>query len=301
MTMQATGPAMSVTVHCPAKTNLTLRVGKARDEWGGRHELDTVYCGVGLYDVVTVTAKRPGSGFSLDLEGRHLGDLRDDETDLRRNHAVKALFTLAQASGREPDVAIHLLKRIPVAAGLGGGSSDAAGTLLALNRLWDLNWGIERLRPLAATLGADMPFCLKGGVARGTGYGEAISDIEPPYPGIDATMMGQVLIGAYHAPLSTPEVYRTFDRIGSERGDANMLQKAAVTLHPRSGEAIGHALRAGATTAFVSGSGPSVIACVPDDATADAVARTWTARRCVDRYYRAAMPATPVIEQSAAI
>lgn len=80
---------------------------------------------------------------------------------MRRNHAVHALFAIARAAGREPDVALHVDKHIPVGAGLGGGSADAAATLLAVNTLWGLHWPIERLRDIAATLGADMPFCLR--------------------------------------------------------------------------------------------------------------------------------------------
>ena len=75
----------SVHVDCPAKTNLTLHVGERREEWGGRHALETIYCGVGIYDTVTVTAKEPGTGFSLDLAGTHLGDLAASTSDMRRN------------------------------------------------------------------------------------------------------------------------------------------------------------------------------------------------------------------------
>ena len=170
---------ITITVDCPAKTNLTLEVGPAHDEWGGRHELDTIYCAIGVYDTVTATAKQPGAGFSLELEGAYLGDLASSRSDMRRNHAVLALFAMAQAAEREPDVALTITKRIPVGAGLGGGSADAAATMLAVNRLWELNWPIERLRTIAATLGADMPFCLTGGLAYGTGFGERITDIAP--------------------------------------------------------------------------------------------------------------------------
>ncbi|PLS31016.1 4-diphosphocytidyl-2C-methyl-D-erythritol kinase [Bifidobacterium margollesii] len=293
-----TAPFTSVRVECPAKTNLTLKVGSPHAEWGGRHALDTIYCGVGVYDTVTVSAKTPGTGFSLDLSGRHLGDLAFDKSDMRRNHAVMAMFALAEAAGRAPDVAISLEKRIPVGAGLGGGSADAAGTLLALNDLWELHWPVERLEPIAATLGADMPFCLHGGLARGTGYGERIERLDAAHidPSVvDATPLGRMVVGAYHAQLSTPDVYAEFDRIGRGRGDANHLQRAAVHLHPRSGEAIEYAMQAGATAAFVSGSGPTVIACVPDEDTSVSVCRTWQNRRCVDRLFETTAPVTPII------
>ena len=85
----------TVSVDCPAKTNLTLHVGRPRSEWGGRHELDTIYCAVGVYDTVTTSRKKPGSGFSLNLEGAYLGDLASSGSDMRRNHAVLALFAKA--------------------------------------------------------------------------------------------------------------------------------------------------------------------------------------------------------------
>ena len=210
-----TGPSfpVSVSVDCPAKTNLTLRVGQARAEWGNRHALDTIYCAVSIYDTVTATRKAPGTGFSLDLSGTHLGDLAASGTDMRRNHAVLALFAMAEASGREPDVALTIDKRIPVGAGLGGGSADAAATLLALNTLWGLDWPLERLREVAAGLGADMPFCLSGGYAHGTGFVERITPLEEDRIRQlrDSGFAGPLVVGAYQAELRTPEVYATFD------------------------------------------------------------------------------------------
>ncbi|MCH9275363.1 4-(cytidine 5'-diphospho)-2-C-methyl-D-erythritol kinase [Bifidobacterium amazonense] len=294
-------PPLTVSVDVPAKTNLTLHVGAPHAEWGGRHELDTIYCGVGVYDTVTVTRKEPGSGFSLDLAGEHLGDLASTGSDMRRNHAVLALFALAEACGREPDVSLGIEKRIPVAAGLGGGSADAAGALLALNELWSLHWPIGRLREIAATLGADMPFCLTGGYARGTGFGEQIDDIPSDSPAArqlrERGFAGLTMIGAYADALSTPAVYAAFDRLGAGDGDDNHLQHAAIALHPRSGDAIREAVAAGARQAFVSGSGPSVVAFVADERAAADVRRAWTASRAVDRIIMAQAPAVPRIRR----
>ena len=296
----------SVHVDCPAKTNLTLHVGERREEWGGRHALEPIYCGVGIYDTVTVTAKEPGTGFSLDLAGTHLGDLAASTSDMRRNHAVLAMFAMAQASGHEPDVSISIEKRIPVAAGLGGGSADAAGTLLALNALWNLNWPVARLREIAAALGADMPFCGTGGLALGTGFGERIKDLTASDPRIEHAVGDlfadapsgdgvHMLVGAYLSQLSTPEVYSTFDVLGAGEGDLNELQHAAVSLHPRSGVAIREAQQAGATSAFVSGSGPTVIAVVPDDRVREATRAAWQASGAVDRIIDAQAPAAPLM------
>ncbi|MBM6731044.1 4-(cytidine 5'-diphospho)-2-C-methyl-D-erythritol kinase [Bifidobacterium pullorum subsp. saeculare] len=294
-----TGPSVpvSVGVDCPAKTNLTLRVGQARAEWGNRHALDTIYCAVSIYDTVTATRKAPGTGFSLDLSGTHLGDLAASGTDMRRNHAVLALFAMAEASGREPDVALTIDKRIPVGAGLGGGSADAAATLLALNTLWGLDWPLERLREVAAGLGADMPFCLSGGYAHGTGFGERITTLEEDRIRQlrDSGFAGPLVVGAYQAELRTPEVYATFDELGGDPDHDNDLQRAAISLHPRSGAAVRAALQAGATHAFVSGSGPSVVAFAPDAARLQAIANAWRESAAVDRIIAADAPATPKV------
>lgn len=294
-----TGPSfpVSVSVDCPAKTNLTLRVGQARAEWGNRHALDTIYCAVSIYDTVTATRKAPGTGFSLDLSGTHLGDLAASGTDMRRNHAVLALFAMAEASGREPDVALTIDKRIPVGAGLGGGSADAAATLLALNTLWGLDWPLERLREMAAGLGADMPFCLSGGYAHGTGFGERITPLEEDRIRQlrDSGFAGPLVVGAYQAELRTPEVYATFDELGGDPDHDNDLQRAAISLHPRSGAAVRAALQAGATHAFVSGSGPSVVAFAPDAARLQAIANAWRESAAVDRIIAADAPATPKV------
>ena len=294
-----TGPSfpVSVSVDCPAKTNLTLRVGQARAEWGNRHALDTIYCAVSIYDTVTATRKAPGTGFSLDLSGTHLGDLAASGTDMRRNHAVLALFAMAEASGREPDVALTIDKRIPVGAGLGGGSADAAATLLALNTLWGLDWPLERLREVAAGLGADMPFCLSGGYAHGTGFGERITPLEEDRIRQlrDSGFAGPLVVGAYQAELRTPEVYATFDELGGDPDHDNDLQRAAISLHPRSGAAVRAALQAGTTHAFVSGSGPSVVAFAPDAARLQASANAGRESAAVDRIIAADAPATPKV------
>ncbi|KFJ01434.1 4-(cytidine 5'-diphospho)-2-C-methyl-D-erythritol kinase [Bifidobacterium stellenboschense] len=295
---------VTVSVDCPAKTNLTLEVGPSHAEWGGRHELDTIYCAIGLTDTVTATAKPAGAGFSLDLAGEHLGDLASSSSDMRRNHAVLALFAMAEAAGREPDVALTIEKRIPVGAGLAGGSADAAATILALNALWELDWPLDRLREVAATLGADMPFCVAGGYARGTGYGEIIETIPDDSDAARALReqgyAGSLLVGAYQAQLSTPEVYGEFDVVGAGDGDRNHLQKAAVSLHPRSGAAIREALAAGASHAFVSGSGPSVVAFTPTPDIRRDVIAAWERSKAVDRIIAAEAPAAPSVSVTVA-
>lgn len=292
-------PLTTVSVDCPAKTNLTLRVGARHEEWGGRHELHTIYCALSVYDTVTVRQKKSGAGFSLDIAGRYLGDLASSSADMRQNHTVRALLAMAEESHHDPDVSITLDKHIPVGAGMGGGSSDCAGTILALNRLWDLHWPMERLQDIAAELGADMPFCLTGGYAYGTGYGEIITPIPQDDPILTQLrhdgFTGQVMVGTYQSELSTPEVYAMFDEIGSDERNLNDLQQAAIALHPRSGTAIQMALEAGATQAFISGSGPSVIAYVPRDRTRE-VEQAWRQSDAVDRLLYAEAPAYPIMQ-----
>ncbi len=288
-----------VSVECPAKTNLTLHVGKPREQWGGRHKIDTIYCAISLADTLTATQKPLGTGFSLELQGNYLGDL--SSADMRRNHAVLALFAMAKEAGREPDVALSIDKRIPVGAGLAGGSTDAAGTILALNELWGLNWPLDRLKQVAATLGSDMPFCLTGGYAHGTGYGERTQTIAPDCDEA-ATLRqqgycGSLVVGAYCSQLSTPEVYAAFDQLGAGEGEHNHLQHAAISLHPRSGEAIDAALRSGARHAFISGSGPSVVAFTPTPAIRQAVITAWQRDGSVDRIIAAEAPAEPSVKR----
>lgn len=287
----------AVSVRCPGKTNLELKVGPRRSDWGDRHLLDTTYCAVGIYDTVTVALKSPGRGFSLDIRGDHLGDLGQGQADMGSNLAVQALFALAQAGGREPDASIRIDKRIPVGAGLAGGSADAAGVLLALNILWRLDWPHERLEEVAAVLGADVPFCLRGGILRGRDYGQTLEPATPgPHllgPSMAAGGSGHLLVGAYLDELGTADVYTAFDTMGGDPEDDNDLQRAACNLHPRSRQAIELALRAGAERAFVSGSGPSVVALLPDLATARRIRDTWAESCVVDRIIAADAPAWP--------
>lgn len=301
--VDADGPAhprmATITVHCPAKTNLTLHVGPVMEGTGGRHALDTVYCGVGLYDSVTLIRKPEGTGFSLDLEGMHLGDLADDKADMRHNLAVRALFAYAQATETSADVAIRIVKRIPVAAGMGGGSADAAGVLVGLDAMNGHLLGQAGLERLAADLGADVPFCVAAGLRRGTGYGQELTDDL----GLNAEGRpvaapdGDLIIGAYDDGLGTADVYRHFDRIGAGEGHANDLQAAAVALHPRSGAAIEAALANGAMDAFVSGSGPTVIAVTKGRDAMLAVMHAWESTHAVDRI-ETARPAAGVIVEA---
>jgi len=171
-----------------AKVNLVLEVlGKRPD---GYHELSTVMQAVDLFDRLTVEAAA-----TITLETSEPALPTDD-----RNLVVRAARLLQEAAGIKAGARIVLDKRIPLAAGLGGGSSDAAATLLGLNKLWGLRWRRERLVELAVKLGMDVPFFLGRGRALGTSRGEVLSAL----PGVGGYALVLVNPGI---GLSTQEVY----------------------------------------------------------------------------------------------
>lgn len=151
-----------------AKLNLFLRVVGRRPD--GFHELETVFQSIDLADVLTV---EPAD--DLRLSGGSAEAPPGPE-----NLVLRAAAALREAAGGRRGAAIHLEKRVPVGAGLGGGSSDAAAALLALNRLWGLDFPPERLAALAAALGSDVPFALRGGSAVGRGRGELLEALPTP-------------------------------------------------------------------------------------------------------------------------
>ena len=173
-----------------------------------------------------------------------------------------------------PVTRLHLTKRIPVAAGMAGGSADAAAALVALNHLWQADLDLDELRTLAASLGSDVPFCVGGGTALATGTGTATAQV---------LTRGTFhwVVGITERPLSTPEVYRAFDQVGRpsdvepdavlqalRTGDDealgaalyNDLEVAALHLRPELVAKRDRLLSAGALGAIVSGSGPTVMA-----------------------------------------
>ena len=156
-----------MTVRAPAKINLQLAVGAVRAD--GYHDLVTVFQAVGLYD--DVTASVATTGVSVTIEGEGAGQVAVDETNL----AARAALALARLAGVSPDVHLHLRKAIPVAAGMAGGSADAAAALVACDALWGLRLDRAELAELAAGLGADVPFALMGGTAVGVGTGTSLT------------------------------------------------------------------------------------------------------------------------------
>jgi 4-diphosphocytidyl-2-C-methyl-D-erythritol kinase len=160
----------SVTLRAFAKINLSLRVSVARPD--GFHEVRTILQAIDLFDRVRCVARRGPFQILCDTPGVPVD---------RTNLVWKAAQLLWQAAGREGeprDAVVILQKNIPMQAGLGGGSSDAAAALLGLRRLWKLRVPDDRIHALAATLGSDVPFFLIGGTALGLGRGEEVFPLE---------------------------------------------------------------------------------------------------------------------------
>ncbi len=206
-------------LRAPAKINLFLRIGARRAD--GFHPLVSWMATVGLFDKLEVTIA-PAPGIRLTLEGCGGSSDRADGKDTGEkpraalppvdasNLVVRAAEALARAAGISPALELTLGKVIPIGAGLGGGSSDAAHTLVALNRLWGLNWPIDSLHPIAASLGSDVPFFLLDGSALCAGRGEMMGVLPPP-----AAPYAVLIFPPFG--LSTPAVYKRFDELAEQR------------------------------------------------------------------------------------
>jgi 4-diphosphocytidyl-2-C-methyl-D-erythritol kinase len=226
-----------VTVRAPAKINLQLAVGPRRAD--GYHDLVTVFHAVSLFDDVTVAAlDGPGPERVL-ASGEGAGAVPAGGDNL----ALKAAAALARAAGlaRDPGhpIEITIRKRIPVAAGLAGGSADAAAALVACNELWGTGLSNEQLSEIAAEVGSDVAFALLGGTAVGQGRGERLT------PALASGEYHWVLAIA-DGQLSTPEVYATLDRLRAARepsaGEAGAGDPGAGEPGPGPGPALDHAL-----------------------------------------------------------
>ena len=265
----------SVTVRVPAKINLQLAVGPLRPD--GYHGLVTVFHAIGLFDMVSVAAAEADS---VAVTGEGAGQVPADGDNLALR-AVRALRAVVAAQAG-PGVAVTINKRIPVAAGLAGGSADAAAALVGCNELWRAGLPVRELCEIAAGVGSDVAFAVLGGTAVGRGRGERLTPALMP-----AARYHWVLAFADGA-LSTPEVYGTLDRLRAANGRAgkaaepelstelmaalragdlerlgrslsNDLQAPAISLFPALRKTLDVGRESGALGALVSGSGPTCL------------------------------------------
>jgi 4-diphosphocytidyl-2-C-methyl-D-erythritol kinase len=188
---------MSIQVFAPAKINLTLEVGRPRDD--GMHPLQSV---VAFADVGDVVSAETGKGLSLNITGDFADQLSEGDAE---NLVLRAARALAQAAGVSANAKLTLEKNLPVASGIGGGSSDAAAALRALNALWELGFDGSQLQDVACGLGSDVPVCLSSAPAWMTGLGETWLPIRAP-------AFAAVLVNPMRE-LATSLVYRKFDRM----------------------------------------------------------------------------------------
>lgn len=257
-------------ISAAAKVNLALEVlGKRAD---GYHEIATVMQAVDLSDRLTLE-----DAPTLEVRTSAPGVPTDE-----RNLAYRAAAALQAAAKVEGGARITLDKRIPVAAGLGGGSTDAAATLVGLNRLWHLHWPLEQLDELAIGLGMDVPFFLRGGAALGTGRGERLTAIpsavlalvlvNPRFPVSTAETYGRVTPVMYSDGRHSRVMAEALARRGAGRVAGSLyngLELAMRNGYPQIGHMEAALTAAGALGAMMSGSGPTVFG----------VARSWERAR----------------------
>lgn len=192
---------MSVRVFAPAKVNLTLQVGRPRAD--GLHPLQSV---AAFADVGDRIEAAPADELTLEITGPFASTLAAGPDNL----VLRAARALAESCAISRGAALRLEKNLPVASGLGGGSSDAAATLKALNALWRLGLEERDLIEIARGLGADAPVCVAARAAYMTGAGETFAPIALP-------RLAAVLVNPGR-PLATAEVYRQFDRMNLGAG-----------------------------------------------------------------------------------
>jgi len=276
--------ARTVRASAPGKINVSMHVGPLRAD--GYHGVATVYQAVSLIEELTATeADEISVSFSGPIDTSHipLGD---------SNLAVRAARAVAAEAGITAGARLEIVKNVPIAGGMGGGSADAAAALVAVDALWETNLGSTTLYRLAAELGADVPFALHGGTAIGLGRGDILT------PVLSQGHFEWVLVSSDDG-LSTPEVFRRLDQLRDEdpaladavdeqpqveaevlhalrNGDAlalahhihSDLQEPALSLMPALADALAFGESNGALAGIVSGSGPTLAFLAEDDSAA---------------------------------
>jgi 4-diphosphocytidyl-2-C-methyl-D-erythritol kinase len=264
----------TITIHAPAKLNLSLAVIDRRAD--GYHDIESLMVPVTLHDTLHVTpTAEPGISLRVRWGGRlaridpsYSGDVPTGPGNL----VVRAAEALAREAGVDRGLEIDLVKQIPAGAGLGGGSSNAAAVLQAAADAWQIDWPVERIAALGATLGSDIPWFFAGGPATVSGRGEEVRQVEgiPPLPAV---------IVKPAVSLSTAAVYQACRPDPAMRGDAerladalrrglraaiplmhNALEPPARGLAPEVDRLLGDLRRAGALHPLLTGSGSACFA-----------------------------------------
>lgn len=261
-------------VKAPAKINLTLDTLYKRDD--GYHEVEMIMTTVDLADRIGLETRADGRIEIVSVDRFIPSDAK--------NLAYQAAALLKKTYCVREGVSITIEKHIPVAAGLAGGSSDAAATLRGLNHVWDLNLSLDELAELGAQIGSDVPFCVYGGTALATGRGEKIDHL--PSPAACWVILAKPVIG-----VSTAEIYgqlnldtayhpdtqamiravkeKDFSRMIDNLG--NTLEDVTLNLYPEVRELKDQMKRFGAEGVLMSGSGPTVFGIVQQESRAQRV------------------------------
>ena len=276
----------------------------------GFHELETIFHGVSLADQVSIETVATGSTDAslVEVEFASGDGFVGDLPASIESTATDAARALIDAGSSVRGALIRIVKRIPIGAGMGGGSSDAAAVLIGLNELWDVGLDKDRLKDVGAGIGSDVPYCLTGGTALAMSRGEDLQPLPAP-----ATM--QFVLGISDSPLLTRDVYAAYDDLdpsdapGSAPmvlaladGDVaevatllhNDLERASFRLRPELAAAKQLMVDSGALGSAMAGSGPTIFGIAPDRSAAerladlvrgrfDRVEVVETALRCVER------------------
>ncbi len=258
-----------ITEVCYAKINLGLDVTGVRDD--GYHLVRMIMQTIGLHDIVTLEKRNDRE---VSMEGTR-ADLPSDDSNLCVRAARLILQEYPQAGG----VHIRLEKNIPIAAGMAGGSTDCAGVLRGMNRLYDLGLSDEKLMELGVRLGADVPYCIRGGTMLSEGIGEVLS-------ALPAVMPCRVLIAKPKEGASTKEIYQALDALehpahpnidllieSLHEGNyhklcdnlGNILEGVTMPLIPEIGQIKEIMKACGCDGVLMSGSGPTVFGLFSDE------------------------------------
>lgn len=219
-----------------AKVNLSLKVlGKRSD---GYHDIDSIMQSVSLHDEIDIKPAKSGIKIKCSNAG------------IVNNTASKAAQLLFEEAKINSGIELNIHKDIPLMAGLGGGSADAAATLIGIDKIFKLNLHKHKLQELGAKIGSDVPFCITGGTCRVTGRGDNVARVNPQSGGAFILVMPELKV-------STKAVYEEFDRVGKGDG-GNDLEKAAVSIEPEIKKIKDSLIKSTGGDWRMSGSGPSL-------------------------------------------